>query len=198
MEVLAWRDRRLRELPAGAQITALKLTDAVSKAVLFEKILATTPGATTTDAALQPLLDQLRTLRAKAFVTDRFTPTVTVDGAEHPWKYQLDVTVALVGGTGTQSSTYTLLFSERIGGGRQIAGAQDLDAVFEIEQPLLDALWKLTYGPQDPGPAAEPTTATTTPASQSSPSPAPAAQPPPTVQPTLPAAPATAEGKARG
>jgi hypothetical protein len=164
VEILAWRDRRLRELPAGAQITALKLTDAVSKAVLFEKTLAVTPGATTTDAALQPLLDQLRTLRAKAFVTDRFTPTVTIDGAERPWKYQLDVTVALVGGAGTQSSIYTLLFSERIGGGRQIAGAQDLDAVFEIEQPLLDALWKLTYGPQDPGPAAAPTAPPTSPA----------------------------------
>ena len=154
VEVRAWRDRRLRELPAGAQITALKLTDIASKAVLFEKTLAATPGAAAADAALSPLLDQLRTLRAKAFVADRFTPTVTIDGAERPWKYQLDVTVALVGGAGTQSNTYTLLLSDRIGGGTQIAGAQDLDAVFEIEQPLLDALWKLTYGPQDPGPAA--------------------------------------------
>ena len=188
VEARAWRDRRLRELPAGAQITALKLTDLASKTVLFEKTLAAAPGATATDAALQPLLDQLRTLRAKAFRADRFTPTVTIDGAERPWKYQLDVTVALVGGAGTQSNTYTLLFSDRIGGGTQIAGAQDLDAVFEIEQPLLDALWKLTYGPQDPGPAAatppptsQPTQAPTQPTT--TPRPTPAEPPVPTVQP---------------
>ena len=204
VEVRAWRDRRLRELPAGAQITALKLTDIASKAVLFEKTLAPataapTDAATTGDAALKPLLDQLRTLRAKAFVTERFTPTVTIDGAERPWKYQLDVTVALVGGAGTQSSTYTLFFSDRIGGGTQIAGAQDLDAVFEIEQPLLDALWKLTYGPQDPGPAAAPTTTTPLPTSQPPPSPTP---PPPTPQPTpaaaqpAPVTPSAAQGKA--
>jgi hypothetical protein len=192
VEARAWRDRRLRELPAGAQITALKLTDLASKTVLFEKTLAAAPGATTTDAALQPLLDQLRTLRAKAFRADRFTPTVTIDGAERPWQYQLDVTVALVGGAGTQSNTYTLLFSDRIGGGTQIAGAQDLDAVFEIEQPLLDALWKLTYGPQDPGPAAATPAPTPPPTSQPAPAPTqptttsrptPAEPPVPTVQP---------------
>jgi hypothetical protein len=175
-----------------------------SKTVLFEKNLAPATAApadaaTTGNAALKPLLDQLRTLRAKAFRADSFTPTITIDGVERPWKYQLDVTVALVGGAGTQR-IYTLLFSDRIGGGTQIAGARDLDAVFEIEQPLLDALWKLTYGPQDPGPAAEP--AMPTPSSQPAllptpppPAPAPAAQPPLSVQPPSAAPPAT-QGKA--
>jgi hypothetical protein len=200
VEARAWRDRRLRELPAGAQITALKLTDAVTKAVLFEKTLAAATGPAATDAALQPLLSQLRSLRAKAFYADRFTSTVTIDGAERPWKYQLDVTVALVGGAGTQSSPYTLLLSDRIGGSTQIAGAQDLDAEFEIEQPLLDALWQLTYGPQDPGPAAAtptPTPPSPPPASSVQPAPA-AAEPAPAAQPTSPAAqPApVAQGKA--
>ena len=190
VEVRAWRDRRLRELPAGAQITALKLTDAVSHAVLFEKTLAATPGAAAADAALAPLLDQLRTLRAKAFVSDRFTPAVTIDGAERPWKYQLDVTVALGGGAETR--TYTLFFSDRIGGGTQLAGAQDLDAVFEIEQPLLDALWKMTYGPQDPGPVA----ATLTPKSAPQKPSIPAAQPAPATAQPAPAAPPATQGKA--
>ena len=215
VEVRAWRDRHLRELPAGARITSLKLTDLASKTVLFEKELAPASApiapvapadaAPTGDAALKPLLDQLRSLRARAFVADRFTPTITFDGAERPWKYQLDVTVALVGGAGTQSSTYTLLFSDRSGGSTQFAGAQDLDAVFEIEQPLLDALWKLTYGPQDPGPAAATPAPTSAPAAASSTQPPPtaAAQPqPPAAQPApvtaqpAPVAPATAEGKA--
>ena len=38
----------------------------------------------------------------------------------------------------------------------QLAGAQDLDALFEIEQPFTDALWTLIYGPRDPGPASTP------------------------------------------
>ena len=212
VEVRAWRDRHLRELPAGARITSLKLTDLASKTALFEKELAPASApvapaapagvAPTGDTALKPLLDQLRSLRARAFVADRFTPTITVDGAERPWKYQLDVTVALVGGAGTQSSTYTLLLSDRIGGGTQIAGAQDLDAVFEIEQPLLDALWKLTYGPHDPGPAAATPAPTPAPATPSlTPQAAPPTSPTPAAQPTTPtaqpasAAPATAEGK---
>ena len=196
VEVTAWRDRRLRELPAGERITSLKLTDIASKAVLFEKDLAPATAApagtaTTADAALKPLLEQLRALRAKAFRTDRFTPTVTIDGAERPWKYQLDVTVALVGGAGTQSKIYTLLLSDRIGGGTQIAGAQDLDAVFEIEQPLLDALWKLTYSPQDPGPAAAtptPQPAPPTPPASSAQPPSPSAGPTPSAQPAPAAA----------
>jgi hypothetical protein len=164
LDARAWRDRRLRDLPAGEQITALKLTDAATKAVIFEKTFAGAPAAATPDPELAKLLAQLRTLRAKAFLADHFTPTVRVAGAEQPWKYQLDVTVALGGGTVTQTKTYTLFFSDRLGGNTQLAGASDLDAVFEIEQPLLDALAKLTYGPHDPGPPPATPAATTTPA----------------------------------
>jgi hypothetical protein len=44
-----------------------------------------------------------------------------------------------------------ILFSERVGGAQQLAGSKEFEAVFEIEQTLLDALWTLTYGPRDPG-----------------------------------------------
>ncbi|MBI5381640.1 MAG: DUF4340 domain-containing protein [Opitutae bacterium] len=168
VELRAWRDRRLRELPAGAQITGLKLTEPATKAVLLEKTLA---PATPPDAAVQKLLEPLRSLRAQAFVADRFTPTANVAGEERPWKYQLDLTVTLVGGASAQTTTSTLFFTERLGGGTQLAGSPDLDAVFEIEQPLLDALWTITYGPHDPGPVTSPA------AQPAAPAPAPATPP---------------------
>jgi hypothetical protein len=60
------------------------------------------------------------------------------------------------------------MLSERIGGGTQLAGSQEFNVVFEVEQTLLDALWSLTYGPRDPGEPAAPKPA---------PAPAPASAP---------------------
>ena len=70
-----------------------------------------------------------------------------------------------------------------------------------LSQPLLDALWKLTYGPQDPGPAAEPKAAMPMSSSQPAllpaplpPATAPAVQAPPSVQPPS-ATPPAPQGK---
>jgi Domain of unknown function (DUF4340) len=165
VQPLAYRDHLLRELPAGAQITALRLTDAATKAVLFERQIT---AATGKDDPLQVLLEQLSVLRAKAFVADQFTPTVNVAGEERPWKYQLDATITLGGGAaGPQTSTTTLFFSERTGGTTQLAGSAspEFSGVWELEQKFIDALWTLTYGPRDPGPPpAEPARAMATPA----------------------------------
>jgi len=38
----------------------------------------------------------------------------------------------------------TLWFAERTGGSEQLAGSKDFGAVFTVEQPLLDALFRLT------------------------------------------------------
>ena len=46
---------------------------------------------------------------------------------------------------------------------QQLAGSADFGAVFEVEQPLLDALWQMPYGDPDPGapPPPPPATAAT-------------------------------------
>jgi hypothetical protein len=148
---LDYRDRLLRELPAGAQITGLRLLDATSKAVIFERQIST---ALPKDDPLQGLLGQLRVLRAARFDEDHFTPTVNIAGEDRPWKYQLEVTIVLVGGSAAaQTSTTTLFLGERAGGTTQLAGSPDFGAVWELEQPFIDALWPLTYV-RDPGPAA--------------------------------------------
>lgn len=144
---LAYRDRLLGEQPAGAHITSIKLTDLASKAVLFERTLPPAAGGQPPAAALQRLIDQLRVLKAKAFVE----PT----GEDRVWKYQLDVSITLVGGSATaQPNTMKLLLSDRRGGNTQLATSEDFGgAVWELEQPFIDALWPLIYT-NDPGPTA--------------------------------------------
>lgn len=182
VEPLAYRDRTLRELPPGARISGLRLVDLADQKVLLETALplaaangngngngtaaaaqvgtaapapatAAQPDLTpATRAAVDALVTQLRSLRAKRFVRDEFTKTVVVSGEDRPWRYQLTTTLTLIGGNGSQTATPTLFFSERAGGNVQLAGSPDYDVVFEVEPALMDALFTLTYGPRDPGP----------------------------------------------
>jgi len=161
----AYRDRLLRDLPAGARITGLKLTRLADQTILFEKSLAAPadnakPAAwdavlasepADRRAALQTLLAALRTLRAKDFVLDEFPSAVPVGGENRPWSYQLDTTISLTAASGAPATTTTtqLSFSERISGGTQLAGSPEF-GVFEAEQPLLDALFTLTTAPPPP------------------------------------------------
>ena len=78
-------------------------------------------------------------------------------GEVRPWRYRLDATVSLPGGAGGGAAdTVSLWLAERTGGTEQLAGSARIGAVFQLEQPLLDALWTLTYGDRDPGPPAAP------------------------------------------
>jgi hypothetical protein len=166
VSALAYRDRLIRELPAGAQISALKLTDLTDNNILLETAIPfpepvnsapiPTPARR---AAIEALATQLRSLRAKSFLRDDFPNTISVNGEERVWRYRLDVTLSLVGGGGAQTTTSSsLYFSERAGGDIQYAGAPDLSLVFEAEQPLIDSLFAVVYGPKDPGPTPPPTT----------------------------------------
>lgn len=156
-----YRNRLLRELPAGARITGLSLTDATARTEIFARQLAggeTWAQALAKEAeprrtALLGLLDQLGNLRAKDFVLDSFPPTVEIGGEMRPWKYALEATLSLVGGTGGQTDAIKLFFTERTGGGTQFAGSPGFNVVFEADQKLLDALFNLTHGPQEPVPA---------------------------------------------
>jgi len=150
-----WRDRLLRDLPAGASITGLSLTNLATGASVLN--WTATPGGPTPSDAVRTVLARLRTLRAKGFEADSFADRVSVDGEDRPWKYRLDARVALPGGEGReQTSVSTLWFTDRLGASRQIAGSREFDAVFDIEQPLIDALWTITYGARDPGPVPAP------------------------------------------
>ncbi len=159
----AWRDRLLRELPAGARLTALKLTEIANGAVVLDVTLDDAghpPAGTKNPEAVATVLSSLRTLRAREFVLDQFADKVAIAGEERPWRYRLEATATLVGGAGEQTSVTTLFLTTRTGGNQQLAGspATEYNAVFSIEQPLLDALWTITESPHDPGPIPAPAT----------------------------------------
>ncbi len=154
---LYFRDRLVRELPTGAQVTHLKLTDLSDNKVLLDRPLAEQSGGDAAAKAqnnkVSALASELRTLRTKRYVSDRFSPTVEIGGENRPWKYALDVEISLGSGNGSQTEVSTLNLSDRFGGDVQLVGSQKLNVIFEADQKLIDALFAITYGPLDPGPA---------------------------------------------
>lgn len=164
---LHYRERTLRQLPAGARITGIRLTADGRDQPLFERtlaegetwaaVIAAEPESRRT--ALSGLLRELEALRARQFLADNFPRGgFEVDGLVQPWAYELQVTLALVGGTGTaQTSHSTLHLTPRLGGTRQVAGTEDFGGVvFELRQELVDAVFGLTYADRDPGPPPAP------------------------------------------
>jgi hypothetical protein len=159
-----YRQRLLRELPEGAKILGLSLTDTAAGTPVFAKQLTQTVPTWDQALADEPearrkaigaALTQLHTLRARQFTADTFTPdhAETAQGP-HPWKYQLDVNIAFAGGKGAaENATSTLFLTDRLGGNTQLAGTAEFGGVvFEVSQELLDALFTLTYrGKNDPG-----------------------------------------------
>jgi hypothetical protein len=150
LQPLDYRNRLLRELPSGARLTRVKLTDLTAepaRAVLLEQNL-TDPAAPPPSAPVADLLRQLQTLRAAGFVSDRFAETVRIDNTDRPWRYRLEADIALTAGVGsTSTSTTTLQLSERTAGNVQYAGSQEFGAVWLLEQPLIDALWQIVGPP---------------------------------------------------
>ena len=156
----AWRDRAVHEpLSTAARISALRLTDLETKQVLHEITFngAGEPAPAPRDPkAVKAVVAAMRTLRAKDYVAGGFSEKVTAAGDERPWRYQLDTVIAVPGSAGLeQTSTLALFLTERVGGAQQFAGLKELDTIFALEQPFVDALWSLTYGPRDPGPPPE-------------------------------------------
>lgn len=157
-----YRERLLRELPPGARLTGLILTNLGTGETLlehrldpdqtWEQRIAREPPARA--EALATLRAQVRALRARRFVFDGFPATVPVDGEEKPWAYRLDAVLSLSGDTSGSAMTSSLFFAERTEAASQLVGSprNEFDVVFEAEQALLDALWTFTYGARDPGP----------------------------------------------
>jgi len=164
VEARYYRERTLRVLGSSAQIVGLSLKRLADGQVIFTKQLA---GSQTWDAALAAerpemrdavlkLRDELSTLRARRFVRDTFAQTVEVDGQALPWRYELEATIALTGaGEQAQTMTSKLFLGERRGGSSLLVGSAQYNTIFEASQSLLDAVFTLTFGERDPGPAPE-------------------------------------------
>ncbi|RXK55772.1 DUF4340 domain-containing protein [Oleiharenicola lentus] len=180
---LHYRQRLLRKLPEGAVLTSLSLVDLGTGTSIYSQKLAA--GDKSWDAALavesesarkalRAVIDELATLRAARFTAESFSSdhAITPEGS-HPWRYRLDYTVSFANAPDTPAS---LFVTERLGGSTLLAGTAEFGGVtFAVNQPLLDALFTLTYREKnDPGPA---------PAPPADPAPAPAENKPAGTQP---------------
>jgi hypothetical protein len=144
-----WRDRLVYSLPAPARITGLEIDDLKEN----KPVIRWDASSGAAPATVQAVVDGLRQVRAARFVLDGYADKVAVAGEERPWRYRLQVMVALPGaGASEQTGTHAIKIAERTGGAEQIAGSEEYGAVFVLEQPMVDALWKLIYGTRDPGP----------------------------------------------
>ncbi len=184
-----YRERILREVPASARVTAVRLAEfpggtilasASNDTDLTAETIATSSLSEPQRAALTALVGQLRKLRAKNFVSDTFNEQqADTPQGPRPWKFKLEVDLALPGGANAaQTATSTLYLTERLAGSTMLAGTTEFGGVvFELPQAMIDALFALVYTPRnDPGalPPASPTTTTTGPAPDAA---APAVQP---------------------
>ena len=141
-----YRLRALRKLPAEVPLTSIKLSTlpandlvlAVNNEVaLTAESLATAKISEKGRQVLASLIEQIRTLNAKAFTAGTFTPDhAETPSGPQPWKYQLEASATFPGGGGTaQSSTLLLYFTERLGGTTMFAGTADFGGVvFEVTQ----------------------------------------------------------------
>jgi len=123
----------LRELPEAAKIEQLTIIDLEDNRIVFE-----TTVSENIDENIKALVAQLRSLRAKRFVSSSFTDKVEVTGELQPWRYRLDTTISLPSSTSEQTEISSLYLSPRLGGATQLAGSAEFDTVFEVIEPDAD------------------------------------------------------------
>lgn len=159
-----YRDRRLQELPEGARITALTITRLKTDEPVFSVSLP--PGAANWEpvfeelpreqrAAAAAFISQLRNLRAKRIVANEFTSSIPGTLDDRPWTWLVEATIVLRGGVEQQDTVFKLYVDDYAGGPDLLAGASELNLVFEAGPEFIDALTPLIFDRADPGPPAE-------------------------------------------
>jgi len=149
-----YRNRILDMLPAAARISALKLTNLQNDEAIFNY----TPGQENIswenlieelDAdrgeQIRILLGAIRKFEVKSYLLDSYAEAYPVDAEKSlPWLFQLSATIQLPGDETDRTETREYVFTDRLSGTVQVAGSKQYDTIFEIPQPLLDALYELT------------------------------------------------------
>ena len=149
-----YRNRILDMLPAAARISALKLTNLQNDEAIFNY----TPGQeniswdnlieeldTDHGEQIRILLGAIRKFEVKSYLLDSYAEAYPVDTEKSlPWLFQLSATIQLPGDETDRTETREYVFTDRLSGTVQVAGSKQYNTIFEIPQPLLDALYELT------------------------------------------------------
>jgi len=158
VNALHYRQRVLEEQPRAARIQSILLRNLEENNTLLD--LSIEPNSETwTDVledrpeeereAVLSLVENLRRFEVKDYLRNTFSDAFILDaGKSLPWKFRLTADINLPGGSEAQVLTRTYFFTERVGGTTQFGGSPHHQAVFTVNQKLLDALFTLTFDRQ--------------------------------------------------
>ncbi len=94
---------------------------------------------------IRVLLGAIRKFEVKSYLLDSYAEAYPVDTEKSlPWLFQLSATIQLPGDETDRTETREYVFTDRLSGTVQVAGSKQYNTIFEIPQPLLDALYELT------------------------------------------------------
>ena len=149
-----YRNRTLDHLPQAANIKSIELIHIESGESIVEVSLTeSAPDWTTRLAELEPemvphiqkLLYSIRSFQVESYLLDRYEDAYPVDTDKSlPWVFKLSATIQLPGGDTERVETRDYVFTDRLSGTVQVGGSSRNDAIFQINQPLIDALYELT------------------------------------------------------
>ncbi|MGZ0657239.1 DUF4340 domain-containing protein [Coraliomargarita sp. W4R53] len=155
-----YRNRTLDTLPAAASISALKLTNLETGDKIFDyklpkdnirwdNLLEQLEGER--GQHIRVLIDAIRDFQVKSYLLDTYAEAYQIDKEKTlPWMFKLEATIQLPGGETDRTETREYVFTKRLSGTIQVAGSKQQDAIFEIPQALLDALYELTDDMETP------------------------------------------------
>ena len=160
-----YRKRTLEKLPQAAKIKSLQLENLLTGQVIFShtlededriwlKALIDLPKAHR-EATLS-LLESIRHFRVKTYLIDEYTDAYPLDSeTTRPWVFRLSAELLLPGDETDRSETRTYVFTHRFSGSIQVGASEKHNAIFEIPQETIDALYVLTDDMQPPPEASD-------------------------------------------
>lgn len=180
-----YRNRILDTLPAAATISGLKLTNLESGQNILDLQLPKDEIDWNTYLLendferaddIRTLLAAARNFSVKSYLLDSYADAYPIElDRTLPWVFRLSATIQLPGGETDRTEVREYVFTKRLSGTLQVGGSKQNDAIFEIPQELLDALYELIDDMELPPeakelPVAEPSSIEPLPAAQPIPS----------------------------
>jgi len=160
-----YRKRTLETLPQAAKIKSLQLENLLTGQVIFSHTLededriwlkALIDLPKTHREATLSLLEAIRHFRVKTYLIDEYTDAYPLDSeTTRPWVFRLSAELLLPGDETDRSETRRYVFTHRFSGSIQVGASEKHNAIFEIPQETIDALYVLTDDMQPPPEASD-------------------------------------------
>ena len=151
---LNYKDRVLIQLPKTAKIVGLKITDLETERVIIDKSINPKTTTWSTELKDEPEERRLALLNiiaaSKSFKVAQYISSRFEDIKDLPWRYHMEVRVALPGASDEQIQHNDYFFTFRIRANRQMGGSPQANADFSLPQSFIDALFSVTFELEQP------------------------------------------------